>query len=96
MQEYGEEVKAHLQKISSDSRIGKFFGLAGTEINWSKIALSVKNFGQLIGLGLNLAVGATGMATAFYSSQDLLLMEDILIFLLFLKHISIWLVTYQV
>lgn len=65
MQEYGEEVKAHLQKISSDSRIGKFFGLAGTEINWSKIALSVKNFGQLIGLGLNLAVGATGMATAF-------------------------------
>lgn len=65
MQEYGEEVKAHLQKISSDSRIGKFFGLAGTEINWSKIALSVKNFGQLIGLGLNLAVGATGMAIAF-------------------------------
>lgn len=65
MQLYGEESKSILKKFAEDSKIGKFFGLAGKEVNFSKVIHSIKNYGQLLGLGLNLAVGATGMATAF-------------------------------
>mgnify|MGYP001051515317 CR=1 FL=1 len=54
-----------MQLYGEDSKIGKFFGLAGKEVNFSKVIHSIKNYGQLLGLGLNLAVGATGMATAF-------------------------------
>lgn len=67
MQLYGEESKAITQKFSENGKISKFFGLNGKEANWSKIILSIKNFGQLLGLGLNLAVGATGLVTSFLS-----------------------------
>lgn len=65
MQLYGEDTKSILKKFSEDSRIAKFFGLDGKEVNFSKVLAKIKNYGQLIGLGLNLAVGATGGATAF-------------------------------
>ena len=65
MQEYGEDTKSILKKFSEDSKVAKFFGLNGKEVNFSKVIHSIKNYGQLLGLGLNLAVGATGFATAF-------------------------------
>lgn len=65
MQLYGEDTKSIIKKIGQDSRIAKFFGLDGKEINFSKVLQKVKSYGQLLGLGLNLAVGATGGATAF-------------------------------
>lgn len=66
MQEYGEDTKSILRKFSQDGRIAKFFGLNGKELNWSKVLGKIKYYGQLIGLGLNLAVGATGGVTAFF------------------------------
>lgn len=65
MQEYGEDTKSILKKFSEDNKVAKFFGLNGKEVNFSKVIHSIKNYGQLLGLGLNLAVGATGFATAF-------------------------------
>ena len=65
MQLYGEDTKSILKKFSEDSKIAKFFGLDGKEVNFSKVLQKVKNYGQLLGLGLNLAVGATGGVTAF-------------------------------
>lgn len=67
MQLYGEDTKSISRKFSQDNRIAKFFGLNGDEINWSKLIGGIKNFGQLLGLGLNLAVGATGGVTAFFA-----------------------------
>lgn len=65
MQLYGEESKSIITKFSENSKIAKFFGFNGKEANWSKLIHAIKNFGQLLGLGLNAAVGATGGATAF-------------------------------
>ena len=65
MQEYGEESKSIIRKFGEDSRIAKLLGIVGEEINWSKLIHSIKNYGQLLGLGLNLGVGATGFVTSF-------------------------------
>lgn len=67
MHEYGEETNALIKKIGKDNRIAKAIGLNGKELNFSKVLAGIKNFGQLIGLGLNLAVGTTSGVTAFAS-----------------------------